>query len=412
MKAAGAFVLIAASMFGCGENQERVAGGGSDQPNKIQAGRVMTDSGKPASGVQVVSWAGEWNPVYSNQAAQALDTTVTDPQGNWSLRIPDVRSWYVVASSPGYRAVALPGQSEIRLSAEARLYGKITRPRGLVIESIWVGGTGQILPIHWFNDSYGDFYATLMPGAARIWAKVSWKTGSDTILLTERYLEKGDNPPMDLTPDTANTLLLSAEADPIRSALRGVDYDIQDNDAGQWFTATDADWGGTSSISPAGFPDSTSAVKTSPFGRYFSWSMELGEPLQFAKVKPINPWAGVGVRLSRRDMDWSRVDSLQLYVRGGSNDTKVWIQLNSSEVDRIGGAGQFRHLLTLPSGWSRLPVRLQDFRAPPGSKSDSLKWNWDNVKHSIHDIVFFAASPKMSFELIEVRALGSRRQNW
>jgi len=412
MKAVGAFGLLAILVFGCGESHDRVAGGGSDQPNKIQAGRVLTDSGLPASGVRVVSWSGEWNPIYSNEAATPLDSTVTDTQGNWSLPIPDAPSWYVIASSPGYRAVALPGQSEIRLSAEANVYGTVNRPRGLLIESIWIGGTGQALPIHWFTDSYGDFSGTVLPGPARIWAKVSWRTGCDTILLAERIFEKGDNPWLELTPDTANTLLVSAESNPIRSALRGQDYDVKNLDAGQWFTSTDVDWGGTSSLEPAGFPDSASAVKTSPFGRYFSWKMKLGEPLQIANAKSISPWVGVGVRLSRRDLDWSGVDSLQIRVNGGTSDTKIWIQLNSTEIDRLGGSGQFRTQVVLPKGWSRLPVRLQDLRAPAGSKSDSLKLNWDNVKHSIHDIVFYAASPNMTFELQEVRAFGNRSRYW
>jgi hypothetical protein len=408
-------LLLAVSLFvsGCGQTQDRVAGGGSDQPNKIEAtGRILTDSGAPSSGAKVVSYAGEWNPVFSIAGGKAYDSSQSDDNGGWTLRVPENGLWYVTASKPGYRSVSLPGQSEMRLSAEAQVSGTLIRPKGLVIESVWIGGTDQPLPLRCYNDTFCTFSRTTIPGPARIWAKVSWKRGSDTLLLAERIFESGFNPGLDLLPDTGNVLLASSDASPIRSALRGLEYDPFDLESGMWFKKSDTSLGGNSGLDPENFPDSLGAIKSGPSGRYFSWRMRLGDPLMISSGKVIYPWVGIGLHLSRRDLDWSGIKSLRLRVKGGYPGSKVWVQLGSSELDPITGNGQFSYLLDLPNGWSTIDIPMTAFMPPASSKSDSLKYSWDKVKHSIRDVAFYAASPNVTLDLQEIRAIGNRRQNW
>lgn len=414
MRFCGAVALAAFVFVGCME--EKVSGGGSDQPNKVHAGRILTDNGNAAVNAQVIAWAGTWDPVYSKASGTPLDTTHTDTAGRWSLELPGSNAWFVTANSPGYATVSLPGQTEARMSPEAVLKGIVHRPKGLVVESIWLGGSCEPIKVDWYDDSTGYFSQRVVPGARRIWAKVRWDGGSDSILVAERDLAPGDNPSIVLLPDTGSTLILSADATPIRSALRGIHYDSRNLDAGKWFTTLDAVHGGTSSILPARFPDPDSAIRLhGSVGRYFEWRFQWGASIPLDNGATMRPYAGVGLRLSTRDLDWSNVRGLRIWCNGGdgfAGRNNVWVQLNSTEIDKLGGGEQFRFKLSLPSGWSVQNIPVEAFAPPAGSKPEKLGYDWNRIKRSIHDIVFYAADSQTVLQLKEVRVLGSRPKDW
>lgn len=414
MRFCGALALAGFAFVGCME--EKVSGGGSDQPNKVYAGRILTDNGRAAANAQVIAWAGTWDPVYSRASGTPLDTSQTDTLGRWSFELPKSTAWFVTAMTPGYTTVSVPGQTEARLTPEAVLKGIVHRPAGLTIESVWLGGSCEPIKIDWYDDSTGSFSQRVVPGPRRIWAKVRWEGGSDSILVAERNLAPGDNPSIVLAPDTGNTLILTADASPIRSALRGIHYDARNLDAGTWFADLDAASGGTSSILPQGFPDADSAIKTNgSVGRYFEWRFQWGRQLQADTVAPQKPFAGVGLRLSTRDLDWSDVRGLRIWCNGGTSITgknSVWVQLNSSEIDKLGSKDQFRFRLFLPSGWSVQNIPVEAFAPPAGSKAEKLGYDWNRIMGSIHDIAFYAADSETVLQLKEVRVLGSRPEDW
>lgn len=409
--------LACAGLFGCGQDtQLRVVGGGSDQPNKIDviaAGRILKQDGTPASGANVVAWSGEWIPSHLDSLGKAFDSTRTDSIGRWSLKVPGQTGWYVTARMNGYRAISLPGQLEAKLTAEAQISGTIRPSRFVRLVSMWVGGTGEAIAIHWNPDSSAEFSQTTLPGEGRIWGRLRWKTDSETVLLSERYFYPGDNPALTILPDTGNVLLASAEASPLGSALRGVDFDARDTEIGRWFNTTDAIWGGGSTMEPANFPDVDSALHTDELGKYFSWKFLLGAPLMLPNNLMTDPWVGVGIRLSKRDLDWSGVKAIRLWIKGSGEQPKIWLQVNTSAVDRIGG-GQFRVLVNVPTGWSTMDIPLDNVHMfpPPGSKADSLDYTWNTVKRSVHDIVITAAGPDVKLDLKEIRAIGNRYSRW
>lgn len=414
MRFCGVLALAAFAFVGCME--EKVSGGGSDQPNKVHAGRILTDNGRAAANAQVIAWAGTWDPVYSRASGTPLDTTHTDTSGRWSLELPKSNLWFVTAMTPGYTTVSLPGQTEARLIPEAVLKGIVHRPPGLTVESVWLGGSCEPIKINWYDDSTGSFSQRVFAGSRRIWASVRWEGGSDSILVAERDLAPGDNPSIELAPDTGSTLILSADASPVRSALRGIHYDARNLDAGKWFTSLDVANGGASKILPAGFPDTDSAIKLNgSVGRYFEWRFQWGGPIQLDNGVARRPFAGVGLRLSTRDLDWSKVRGLRIWCNGGDGFTgrnNVWVQLNSSEIDKLGSGEHFRFKLSLPSGWSVQNIPVEAFAPPAGSKPEKLGYDWNRIKQSIHDIAFYAADSETVLQLKEVRVLGSRPKDW
>lgn len=410
-------LLVCAVLAGCSsDGPDRVAGGGSDQPNKIEAGRILMPEGAAAVGAEVVSWAGTWDPIYSSEASVGFDTAKTDSTGAWKLEVPKDGRWFVTARMPGYEGYLLPGQNVATLSQAAIAKGVVKRRQGMKIESVWMGGVGTPLAIQWQNDSVGTFDLSLFPGPRRIWAKVGWFGGTDSVLVAERVFRPGANPALELDPDTASTLLVSADAFPARSSLRGVDFDAHDLDAAKWYAFSDSFLGGTSQLWPAGFPDLDTALRMSgTVGRYFEWRMLLGDTLRFDKGKVWSPFVGVGIRLSKRDLDWSNVKALRIACNGGDGKTghnSVWVQLNSSEIDQLGTSEHLRFKLELPTGWSVQNIPVEAFLPPKGSKAEALGYDWGRIKRSIHDIVFFAGDSETVLQVKEVRALGGRFRDW
>lgn len=400
-------VLAAGFLAACGRS-EQVAGGGSDQPNKISSGRILTETGLPAGGVQVQSWAGVFDPQHSNRIAKALDSGTSDSNGNWSLHVPDTGSWFVIGRTAGYIAVSKKGDTEARLHTVAYYHGTVQPGAGLTLEAIWLGGSSGPIGL----DSGGNFSIYTVPGPQRLWARLRWPTGVDTVLVADRFLSQGDNSDSLLVADTGNVLLASSESSPLRSALRGVDFPADDSNAGKWFATTDQYLHGTSLVQPLGFPDSDSALISAVGGRYFSWPLQLGSPIPLKDGGTWQPFAGVGLQLSHRDLDWSGVKYLQLVVRGGQGMQKITVQLNTSGADRLEPGSQFQTTVYLSSTWTTVLVPLDSMRPTNGSEADSLHLGWKDVRYGVHDLVFYAGTQVMRLELQEVRAIGNRVIRW
>jgi len=400
-------VLAAGVLAGCGRT-EQVAGGGSDQPNKIGAGRILTESGSPAAGIQVQSWAGVFDPQHSKRIAKALDSGTSDINGNWKLLVPDTGSWFVVGRTNGLIAVSRKGDTEARLHSVANYSGTIQAGQGLKLESVWLGGSSGPIGL----DANGTFSIYTLPGPQRLWARLRWATGVDTVLVVDRVLSQGDNFDSLIVADTGRVLLASSESSPLRSALRGVDYSANDSDAGKWFTTTDQYLHGTSLVQPVGFPDSDSALISAVGGPYFSWQLQLGSPIPLKDGGYWQSFAGVGLQLSNRDLDWAGVKALQLVVRGGQGAQKIAVQLNTSACDRLEPGSQFQYTIYLSNNWATILVPLDSMKPPPGSEADSLHLTWKDVRYGVRDIVFYAGSSPVRLELQEVRAIGNRVVRW
>lgn len=402
-------VLAVVLLTGCGRT-EQVAGGGSDQPNKIQAGRIFMDSLTPASDAIMESWIGSWDPQNSRGSGVRLDSGISDAQGNWSLRVPDTGNWFVTGRKAEKMAVFKKGQSEARLHTVATYHGTVHVVPGIELVGIWLGGSAGSLAL----DATGGFSVVTAPGAQRIWASVKWPGGQDTILVKDRFLNPGDNVDSALTVDTGSVLLASAESSPWGSALRGVDYAAMDSNNGFWYTYNDHVVHGGSYVTPGGFPYFDSAVYAdfpANTGRFFSWGIYLGPPIALRDSGNIEAYAGIGLQLSRRDLDWSGCDSIQVVVRGVG---KVFLQIGTTETDRLDPISMFRFPIVLSNAyaWTVVTIPLDSLRPAPGSGADSMHLTWKRVGHGVHDISFGGGAPYAKLELREVRVLGSRVKHW
>jgi len=402
------FALLATGLLVACGGSEQVAGGGSDQPNKIGSGRILTDSGTPAPGVKVQSWTGVWDPQNTDQIASPLDSGLSDTGGNWKLRIPDTGSWFVVGRTNGYIAVCKKGQTDARLQAVATYSGTIQAGAGLTLNALWLGGEGGLLAL----DKSGNFSVLTQPGPHRLWARLSWSGGTDTVLVKDLYLSPGNNSDSALVADTGIVLLASSESSPLRSALRGLDYPADDSSDGQWYASTDQYLSGTSLVQPIGFPSTDSALINDLGGRYFSWQFQLGSPLPFKSGNVLQPFASVGLQLSRRDLDWSGVRYLQLVARGGQSPQKVNLQVSTSYADRLEPGSQFQYTINLPTDWTTILVPLDSLKPPVGSEADSLHLTWGKVSGGVHDLAIFSNNQVVRFELREIRAVGSSLRRW
>jgi|GEM_PF-1884880 hypothetical protein len=403
------FALLATGMLVACGGSEQVAGGGSDQPNKIGSGRILTDSGTPAGGVKVQSWSGTWDPQNTDQIASLLDSGVSDTGGAWKLRIPDTGSWFVVGRKSGYIAVCKKGQIDARLQAVSTYHGNIQAGAGLGLDGLWLGGEGGLLAL----DGSGNFSVVTQPGPHRLWAKLRLSGGwTDTVLVKDLYLSPGDNSDSALVADTGIVLLASSESSPLRSALRGLDYPATDSQDGQWYTFTDQYLSGTSLVQPIGFPTLDSALVNDVGGRYFSWQFQLGDPLPFRNGAVLQPIAAVGIQLSRRDLDWSGVEYLRIVGRGGQGVQKVNLQVSTTFADRLEPGSQFQYTITLPTDWTTILVPLDSLEPAPGSEADSLHLKWSDVSGGVHDLAFFSNSQVVRLELREIRAIGNNLRRW
>ena len=403
-----AFALLATGfLVACG-GSEQVAGGGSDQPNKIGSGRILTDSGTPAVGVKVQSWSGTWDPQNTNQIASLLDSGISDTGGAWKLRIPDTGSWFVVGRTNGYIAICKKGQTDARLQAVSLYHGSIQPGAGLHLDSVWLGGEGGPLSL----DKSGNFSVLTQPGPHRLWASLRWSGGMDTILVKDLYLSPGDNSDSSLVADTGIVLLASSQSSPLRSALRGLDFPATDSDDGQWYSSTDQYLSGTSLVQPIGFPAVDSALVSDVGGRYFSWQFQLGNPMAFKNGVVVQPFAAVGLQLSRRDLDWSGVKYLQIVARGGQGVQKVNLQVSTIFADRLEPGSQFQYTIDLPMDWTTILVPLDSLQPAAGSEADSMHLKWSDVREGVHDLAFFSNSQVVRFELRQISAVGSNLRRW
>jgi hypothetical protein len=192
-----------------------------------------------------------------------------------------------------------------------------------------------------------------------------------------------------------------------------VDFPSDDSDAAEWYTSTDQYLSGTSQVQPLGFPSMDSALVNDVGGRYFSWQIQLGSPISLKNGDVWQPFAGIGLQLSRRDLDWSGVRYLMLVVRGATQGPqKINIQLNTSVASRLEPGSQFQYTVNLPTTWTTVLIPLDSMKPPAGSQADSSHLTWKDVRGGVRDLIFYANNQVVRLELREVRAIGNNVSRW
>lgn len=385
-----AFLLLS----GCGTESGPVAGGGSDQPNRIQAVRFLTEDGQPAVGARVVTWSGTWDPVHSKQTTHRLDSGLTDKNGQWKVTVPE-SDWYVSAELEDQIAICPSSQREAVFGKVSSIRGRVVALNGLSVDSVWMGGAGDAFRLQ----SSGAFQLSTQVGPRRIWGRVHWNGGMDTLLLAEKFLDTSGKFFLNLVADTGSVLLVSAESYPNIASLRG-----------QLFHTSDAN-------TPKAFDD----VPSKPIGmeegrtlladsiRYFRWEMS-----DSATAQGNGRYHHIGFTLANRSLDWTGVEALRIHFTNGVRG-KFRVKVATDRTDRLGDGRPLEFEIKPYENTSRdtiMVLRLADFKPAIGSEAEKAGLSWADVRKGVTRISFEAVVQNTTLELREIRAIGNRWQNW
>lgn len=380
-------------MVSCGTESGPVAGGGSDQPNKIQAVRVLKQDGKPAVGARVISWSGTWDPINSRRTTHRLDSGLTDTNGRWETTVPKT-GWYVTAQMKDRFALCLPESPEAMLGDMAVVSGRVSSSSGITVDSVWMGGAGEPLLFQRLD----SFRLSTQIGPRRIWGRVHWNGGEDTLLLAEKYLTTADDSTLRLHADTGSVLLWSAEAQPLGPSLRG-----------QMFDALDSRLPKAYGNVPSRVLDIQENVTLlMDWGRYYHFPMA-----DSGSVGSSRGLYRVGFPLSIRSLNWTGVDALRIhFVQGFRGLFRV--QIGTDRTDALPD-GQPLEMAIRAGTWSKdtvMVLRLADFKPAAGSIAEKRGLSWTDVRTGVSRISIEAAQQDVTLELREIRAIGNRWQNW
>ncbi|MBK8804271.1 MAG: hypothetical protein IPN71_19860 [Fibrobacteres bacterium] len=378
----------------CGSDPGPVAGGGSDQPNKIQAVRFLTQDGQPAAGARVVTWSGTWDPVHSKQTTHRLDSGLTDQNGQWKVIVPE-SDWYVSAELEDQIAICPSSQREAVFGRVSSIRGRVVALNGIVVDSIWMGGAGDAFRLQ----STGAFQLSTQVGPRRIWGRVHWNGGMDTLLLAEKFLDTSAKFFLNLVADTGSVLLVSAESYPNIASLRG-----------QLFHSSDAN-------SPKAFDDVPSKPIAVEEGktlladsiRYFRWEMaDSATSLVNGKSHHI------GFTLADRSLNWTGVEALRIHFTSGVRGM-FRVKIATDLTDGFGDKRPLEFTIAPKETLSRdtiMVLRLSDFKPAAGSDADKAGLAWTDVRKGVSRISIEAIDGNPTLELREIRAIGNRWQNW
>ena len=379
----------------CGN--QSTAGGGSDQPNSLDA-VVLREDGTPAAGAAARWVAGDWNPADTSSA-------ILDPVVGEELRVasdgrlvatkPSKGRWHLEIIDSVARQVAVVDTLSRTLRLEpASQWSGVVVSRGAMPTRVGLAGTSRTTKIGADRRFLLDW---LPSGSYRVLA--AWN--EQVRQLSSRSFDPGERLVDDtLRADSAEVELLDLYRLPLRCALRGHFWPDQDTFAGQWFQTRDT----SSRIGPFGSVNNPLlALKESGSERYLRWTFRLGVQPAQVNGQTLQPWAGVGLGLAPNGLglDWSGVTAVRVKVRGKG---AFRVQLHSHTVDSLNSWGHFGSVITAESEWQWIEIPVETLW-PQGSILNR-GISWPGVAHGIHAIVFYAFQTEAQLEIMDIRVRG------
>lgn len=379
----------------CGN--QSTAGGGSDQPNSLDA-LVLRADGSPAAGAAARWVSGDWNPsdTSSMLAESVLGEELRVAQdGRLVTTRPSSGRWHLEIIDSAARQVAVLDSFSTTLRLEpASQWSGVVVSRGALPTVVGLAGTSRVAKI----GSDRRFRLEWIPsGTYRVLA--TWSQQSRH--LATKTFEAGDELANDtLDADSSEVELIDLQRMPLRSALRGHFWPDHDSFSGQWFLSSDS----SSRVQPsASAYDPTAALRISGADRSMKWYFRLGTKPILINGEMKNPWAGVGINLAPnlRGLDWSGVTALRLKVRGKG---AFRLQVHSWLVDSLKSWGHFGSVFTAEPEWCWIDIPVQSLW-PQGSILDR-GISWPEVATGIHSLTFFAFQSDTQLEIADIRVRG------
>ncbi|MCB9496060.1 MAG: hypothetical protein H6686_04140 [Fibrobacteria bacterium] len=381
----------------CGN--QPTAGGGSDQPNSIDALVFRADGATPAAGAAARWVSGRWNSTDTgsdlDSVRYALATSV-DSLGRLVLDRPDTGRWHleIIDSAARQVFVAESAHGRIVLAPAASWSGVVTST-GASPEALGLAGTSRRAVLGPDKTFRLDW---LPAGNYRMLAQWQDKRRE----LAFRHLEPGEDVQGDtLDGDSDEVSLIDLVGRPLRCALRGSFWPRSDTAAGKWFTSLDT----TSKIHPYEFAsDPLSALRLENDRPFLRWSFDLGSKTVVVDGVSFQPWAGVGLQVSPDSLglDWSKVTSLRMLVRGRGF---FRLQVNTAKIDSFPGWIHFGTVIATDTSWQWVEVPVASLSSSvPGYKQPST---WREASAGVNGILFYAMQTPSKLEIAEFRVRGT-----
>jgi len=340
-----------------------------------------------------LTWSGTWDPVHSKQTTHRLDSGVTDTDGQWKVKVPE-SDWYVSAELEDQIAICPSSQREAIFGKVSTIRGRVVPANGITIDSVWMGGAGDAFRLQ----TTGAFQLSTQVGPRRIWGRVHWNGGVDTILLAEKFLDTSAKSQLNLVADTGSILLVSAESYPNVTSLRGLAFQASDVNLPRVFDDVPTH--------PVTIEEGRSLL--ADWGRYFRWDMT-----DSASSTTRGLYHHIGFPLANRSLDWTGVESLQIHSSSGLRG-KFRVKIATDRTDALTDKLPFEFTIrseTLSKD-TIMVLRLSEFKPAAGSDAEKAGLAWADVKRGVTRISFEAVLPNATLELREIRAIGNRWQNW
>lgn len=379
----------------CGN--QSTAGGGSDQPNSLDA-LVLRQDGTPAVGAAARWVAGDWNPYDTSSA-------ILDPVVGEELRVgsdgrlvatkPSKGRWHLEIIDSAARQVAVVDTLSRTLRLEpASQWSGVVVSRGAMPTRVGLAGTSRVTKVGADRRFLLDW---LPSGSYRVLA--AWN--EQVRQLSSRSFDAGERLVDDtLQADSAEVELLDLYRMPLRCALRGHFWPDQDTFAGQWFQTKDT----SSRIGPFGWAQNPAlALKESGSERYLRWSFRLGaQPTQVGGIT-MQPWAGVGLNLAPNffGLDWRGVTAIRVKVRGRG---AFRMQLHTWTVDSLNSWGHFGSVITADPEWHWIDIPVKSLWPQQSILDRGI--SWDGVAHGVYAIAFYAYQVDAQLEIMDIRVSG------
>lgn len=373
---------------------ERLAGGGTDQPNEI-AGVVQSGTGSSLPGARIQLRRGPFQPdtdmAFAWNPASLLAETLGNAQGGFRFRNVPAGTYFLDIVSGDTAQVAIvpiplpanggfsPGS--IRLSEAATLSGKILSA-GSPAFSLHLAGTHYQALV----GEKGSFrFPPLVPGRYRLTVRSVLDAGPGYLLLDGLDLKAGDAVVLDslrLPPDSV--ALFDFDRGRVRSLLGGRLYPLRNDTAGRIriddapidSVPVDSDAAPLSIVTAGAFRGASLRISAQP-GRGYRFTVGSGF------------------------YDFSRVTSISLWARTSSDSASFRIGFSSEAVAQ--GSGSFYAQCMVGPQWSRIVILPEDIHPEGAIQSQGL--TWDKVNARINLITLYPGSVSELF-LDDIHLLG------
>jgi hypothetical protein len=156
--------------------------------------------------------------------------------------------------------------------------------------------------------------------------------------------------------------------------------------AGKWYTATDVEYGGKSSVSVSVVSDTQA----------YSGKSIRGEYLLNSSV--VDPWSiigfNIGTSLKGTTYDFSSLKAISFRAKGKGNVNVTFLSKTISRIYQ--DSAQFCYNLQIPPDWTLISIPVDSLRLPDNAPAALKSYTWQQVAPEIQTVDFTVEWPYSS----------------